>query len=46
MIVKLKEQHDALKDSDWEDDDDEDDDCEKCNDYEAENELMREQVEK
>ena len=42
--MKLKEQHDALKDSDGEDDDD--DDCDKCNEYEGENEVMREQVEK
>ena len=44
LIVKLKDQHDALNDSDGEDDQDED--CDKCNEFEEENQILREQVEK
>lgn len=39
LIVKLKEQHDALRD------DDDSDYCEECEAYEQENEVLREQVE-
>ena len=41
LIVKLKDQHDALNDSDADDED-----CDKCNEFEEENQILREQVEK